>query len=379
MQSETKFNQGGNKVMDSREIFKKYRAKLEREGWFTSAICALGIGCVVVFIMAFAFWMAEVDALWACLVAGLVVAAAVTPLFYFKKFRPDTKEIARRLDRMGLDERMITMTEFAAEDSYIAKLQREDAAVTLKKGEENGKKVKFQLAGGSKYGKVIAFSAGGAAFFAVAMSIVLGLTIMGTLPSGGKLVNGEEQEVYYMVSYMEGDGYHIEGEADQAVQDGGKTTEITAVAEDGWAFVQWSDLEPDDPRNLATRHDENIHEDLTVFAVFQEVGSGDDGDGGGEDGDQDGDQQADADKPKDGSDSGSQSKSDQDQESQDKGDGASNSDPSQDNTVINDEYESVDYQEVYEAYYEAWQKKLASGDYTAEERAFYEAFLDVLK
>ena len=352
--------------MDSREVFKKYRAKLEREGIITSIVCSLAIGFVVVFALAFTFWMKEIKGLWICAVAGIAVTAAFTPLFYFKKFRPDTKEIARRLDNQGLDERMITMTEFAAEDSYIAKLQREDAAVSLKKNEEEGNKIRFRLAGGKKCGKAIALTTGTTGVIGIAMSVILGLTIMGTLPSGNRLVHGEEQPVRYMVSYMEGDGYVIVGEADQIVEEGESTSEITAVAaEEGWAFVQWSDMQPDDPNNIPTRHEENVTEDKVIFAIFIQVEYGE-GDSDNMDwiapisGDHGDNWPLSGERPSVSSPDGSGS-------------------PNKNTTIIDSDYSEVDYREIYGAAYEQIRNELASGNLTPEQRAFYEAYFDTLK
>lgn len=351
--------------MDSGEVFKKYRAKLEREGIITSIVCSLAIGFAVVFALAFTFWMKEIKGLWICAVAGIAVTAAFTPLFYFKKFRPDTKEIARRLDNQGLDERMITMTELSAEDSYIAKLQREDAAVSLKKNEEDGKKIRFRLAGGKKCGKAIALTTGTTGVIGIAMSVILGLTIMGTLPSGNKLVHGEEQPVRYMVSYMEGDGYMIVGEADQIVEEGGKTSEITAVAtEEGWAFVQWSDMQPDDPNNIPTRHEENVTEDKVVFAIFMEVESDDGGGIGNE-------------IPDDSK--NTPIKEGEECSGSKPSDGSSSSPATIDKTIINSDYEYIDYNEVYADYYEKIKYELSKSNLTEEQRKFYESYFDSLK
>lgn len=52
-------------------------------------------------------------------------------LLYFLKFRPDTKETARRIDSTGLLERTVTMLELSDETSYIAGIQREDTIKRL--------------------------------------------------------------------------------------------------------------------------------------------------------------------------------------------------------------------------------------------------------
>lgn len=358
--------------MENRNILEKYRAKLVREAIFTSAVCALAVGFAVTFVLAFVFWMSEITHLWICVSSGLAVTAAITPLFYFKKFRPGEKEIARRLDQLGLDERMITMAEFADDDSYIARLQREDAAVTLKRGEDDGKKVKFRLAGSSRSAKKIAFTTGTTGVLCVAMSAVLALTIVGILPSGNTLVNGEELPIRYMVSYMEGDGYTIQGEADQIVDDGGSTTEVTVVCEDGWAFVMWvnaSDgtLIDDEDAFLKSpvRHEEDVNRDMVFYAMCVEADG--DGQAGGSDGEED-------DKPQESPPDSSSSSSDGSSGEPSDGDPGS-SKYEQNNNVIDENYDSVDYSQLFPEAYEAAKNALANNpNLSAAERAFLEKY-----
>ena len=54
------------------------------------------------------------------------------PLFYYKKFKYSEIQLAKRIDDLGLEERVITMTELEGNDSFIAKKQKEDTIKALK-------------------------------------------------------------------------------------------------------------------------------------------------------------------------------------------------------------------------------------------------------
>lgn len=75
--------------------------------------------------------------------ARVAAIAAFVPIFYYKKFRPTTKDVARRIDRLGLEERIITMTELEKDESYIAMRQREDAKRKL--GAVDAKQIRFRF------------------------------------------------------------------------------------------------------------------------------------------------------------------------------------------------------------------------------------------
>ena len=74
----------------------------------------------------------------------------------------------------------------------------------------------------------------------------------------------EEPHVnYYSLIYSATEGGRIEGEAEQLVQEGENAKEVTAVPEEGYYFVKWSD-------NIysATRQDKAVKKDKSVSAVF---------------------------------------------------------------------------------------------------------------
>ena len=73
-------------------------------------------------------------------------------------------------------------------------------------------------------------------------------------------------ELVATVTYEAGEGGRIEGEAVQTIVKGESTTQVTAVADEGYEFVKW-----DDGNTQAARTDSNVQEDATYTAIFQKV------------------------------------------------------------------------------------------------------------
>ena len=264
--------------MNAKELFDKYYARLNRESIFKALFCGFTVGFLVNFAVAFATWFMDVNGLWWSIGALVVATAIATPLFYFKKFKPDEKEIARRLDRLGLDERMITMTEFLNDDSFIAQKQREDARVSLHKIDT--KFVQFV------FSRVMIILLSVSFVFGAGMTVVTGLSDAGIIDSGREVLEEifpEEPVVYVTVTYVvaEGEGM-FEGDDVQIIELGSDTMEIIAVADDGYAFVEWSDGITD-----PNRTEYGVETDLVIEAVFASIGDGEgegegEGEGGGE-------------------------------------------------------------------------------------------------
>ena len=105
------------------------------------------------------------------------------------------------------------------------------------------------------------------------MTTVTGLAASGAIPSPG--IVSPDKEQFITVSYLVDEGGEIEGEEEQILTAGEDATPVVAVAEDGWAFVRWSD------GNKSTqRTDLNVKADLIVTAIFEELGDGEDIDAG---------------------------------------------------------------------------------------------------
>lgn len=83
----------------------------------------------------------------------------------------------------------------------------------------------------------------------------------------GELSEYEERDFYYLV-YENSEHGHIEGKLEQEVKAGESGEEVTAVADEGYVFVGWSD-----GRLVATRHDAYVKKDIKVHPVFKPEGS----------------------------------------------------------------------------------------------------------
>lgn len=117
----------------SNEIFKKYYNKLAREGIVKGLLCGLIIGLALLFLMTTAFWFFGYENAVMLAVVFVVATSVATVLFYHFRFRPTTKSIAKRVDALGLEERLLTMHQLEGDTSYIAMRQREDAFKALSK------------------------------------------------------------------------------------------------------------------------------------------------------------------------------------------------------------------------------------------------------
>lgn len=293
--------------MESKKYFKTFYARLKREGWLKSLIAALVLGFAVVFCAALAVWLIRgLTQLWLPAVCGAAAALISAPLFYRFRFRPTAKSVARRVDALGLEERMITMIELENDDSYIAMRQREDALEKIR--EADAKSIKFSVSRVS-LALLAAF-----AVLGMSMSAVTLLSASGKIKDGSDLIDDiipEEPIRYVSVSYVvtgdlgDGIGGMIEGEADQIIPAGTDAAPVIAVADDGWMFVCWQEDESEDP----ARSDTAIEEDVVYTAVFQRVGESEPSDGEGEgEGEGDGEGEP-SDQPGDPSDSSNDSNS----------------------------------------------------------------------
>lgn len=347
--------------MNSKRYFEKHYPKFRRQALIKSLLLALCIGFAAAFVVALVTWFTPINGLWLALAALVVVTAAATPICYFKKFRPTVLSSARHLDRIGLEERMITMVELQADQSYIAQRQRMDAEQALAQVEKDQVKIKIPR-------KLVA-STLICAVLCGAMTTVTALSAAGLLPRGDELVDAllpDPPEVFIAVTYMVEEGGYIEGEADQLVLEGHNAEAVLAVADEGYAFVGWDDGSADPARS-----DQQITKELTFTAIFapieDEGDGGDDGDSGEEGGDEPGEGQGD----EEGSSSSSDSASDSDQV----GEGSGKYDEW--NHIIDGEKY---YREFLEEYKERLIEQLEkNGDQlTDEERAIIEAYINLV-
>lgn len=251
------------------QLFQQYHRKMVREG-VLSAICfGLMIGSGAIFVSALVCWLLNFTRIWLPLAIGGGVFLIGAVLLYVLKFRPNEQTVARRIDRMGLEERTVTMLGLMGDDSYIARKQREDTREKVQNVRPEQVRASFPFLN-LKAGAVFALCA--ALVMGAGMTTVMGLTGSGVLPAPDILPSDDKRETFYLVSYLtEGEG-DILGEVDQTVLAGGDATTVVAEPADGWIFVKWSD-----GIKSPERTDLSLSDDLEVTAIFEEIGDGADG------------------------------------------------------------------------------------------------------
>ena len=114
------------------DLLENYRSRLAKEGWLKAVLCGASVGFGADILCAFAFWVFGIKLFWVCILVFAAVTAIATPLFYFCRFKNSRRQVASRIDMLGLEERILTMTQLENDDSYIARRQREDAMNALK-------------------------------------------------------------------------------------------------------------------------------------------------------------------------------------------------------------------------------------------------------
>ncbi len=279
--------------MDSKNVFGKYRNRLVAEGVLKSLILGLLVGFAVNIVVATVSCFVDFNGLWISIGLWFGCTLVSAPIFYFAKFRPTTKQIAARVDRLGLEERVITMLELEKNESYIAMRQREDAKSALA---ATNKKIKFNIftAAFMKPALVAGLS--------VAFVLSASATTMAGLKAYGVIDRSQESVMQYTIKYGIKDALypqdekndtnanvpaakklsvdktvgedkaketalqgHINGLTEQKVEEGTTTTVVVAVASEDWVFVGWSD-----GHTRADRTDVAEGGDREIYAIFEE-------------------------------------------------------------------------------------------------------------
>ncbi|MCH5153601.1 MAG: hypothetical protein J1F71_00165 [Clostridiales bacterium] len=304
--------------MDSKKAFEKYHARLVKEAIIKSLLCGVAIGMGLASVLALVFWLTGFKYFWISVLIGVAAVGALTPVFYFKRFHPTNRTVAQRIDNLGLEERIITMTELEGDDSYIAQRQREDAKAALAALGGSGGKAVVPMK--------MSFSKSVITLASVAAAAYVGVTTLSILGSAGLIPSMDEvwnnvvaaETQYNTVSYLcygfGGNldmGGYIEGDVEQVVATGESSESVKAVPDDEWFFYDWvvyvntpmedvlAELNsgvlernymleimfgkhevPEDER-----YEFNVIDNLTVVAVFMGVSDPGEGDGEGEPGD----------------------------------------------------------------------------------------------
>ena len=128
-----------------KKIFGKYHNRLIVEAVIKTLIYCLTAGFAASFATVCVSRLARFDGAFLALMIGMAVFVFPAIFIYFKKLRPSAGRVASRIDRLGLEERVVTMLELDGESSFMAVKQREDAKGMLKRTSPKQLKIKIPV------------------------------------------------------------------------------------------------------------------------------------------------------------------------------------------------------------------------------------------
>lgn len=212
----------------------EYFKKLAREAFLKAIFCGCICGFAVMFLSSFVFWLIDFSYPWVAFIIAAAVIAGTTLLFYYKKFKPTSYDIARRVDELGLEERLLTMHQLQGDNSYMAMRQREDAKAALKTVSSSLVKIVVSVP------LIIAMAA--VSLMGAAMATVSVLASQGIVPPGNTVIPNpfDPDPVEYTVEFVENGGGMVVGEIFQIIEEGKPIEEVVAEADEGWYFVGYS-------------------------------------------------------------------------------------------------------------------------------------------
>lgn len=243
------------------DLLKNYKSRLAKEGWLKAALCGMSVGFSADILCATAFWVFGIKLFWICILVFAAVTAIATPLFYFCRFKSSRRQVASRVDMLGLEERILTMTQFENDDSYIARRQREDAINALKS--VNSSFIKIAVSASMVVACCVTLVLG---VGATTVSAVADKSLMDLIREKQEEKDAIENTFHLTYGVKDSVGGRVDGELEQTVKGGEAGKTVQAVAEDGYVFIGWTDGYVD-----ATRTDADVKKDLTVNAVFVEI------------------------------------------------------------------------------------------------------------
>ena len=247
----------------------EYYKRLSKQSWLRSLLYGLTVGFSAMSIASLALLRTEENYFWIPILIGVGVTAATTVGLYFLRFKPSEKNVVRKVDDLGLKERILTMKAFENDNSYIAQRQRADALAAL--GTVNAKLLSVAV----NTSLIITASVcalGGTGLTVITANPAIRQELQETID---QIV--EEPPIEYEVTYEAGEGGLIDGDMFQIILHGGDGEGVMAEAEEEYIFVEWSD-----GVKTPYRVDKNVTSSFTVTAIFQYSENSDEEDGEGE-------------------------------------------------------------------------------------------------
>lgn len=223
---------------------KKYYAKLLIEAILKSILSGLMFGFVASMFFALLFIALSFPGSLITIIIGASVFIISSILLFFFKFKPDTKFVARRVDQIGLEERVITMLEMEGkENSLIIEKQKADTEIIL--NDTPSKSLKF-----NPFKKIIGL-----------------LLLIMTFSIGSIVVLSTTVDAVYSKKYLV--TFHSLGGTSVASQeiDGGRKIVIPDdPTKESYRFVHWYEIYENDPFDF----NKVVVKDTNLFALWEE-------------------------------------------------------------------------------------------------------------
>lgn len=123
----------------------EFKKKAKKQNIIKAGLCSVAISLLFIIPFLIAFWIMDYKYKFIICAGIFIVGISVLfPVLYFKKFKYTEIQLAKKIDDLGLEERVLTMIELKDNDSFIAKKQKEDTLSVLKTVEVNDLKGKYK-------------------------------------------------------------------------------------------------------------------------------------------------------------------------------------------------------------------------------------------
>lgn len=240
---------------EAERLLSQYRNRLAMEGWIKSALCGLTVGFVLHILYTLVCLVFGIKLFWVGILL-FALGAATTPLFYFARFKNSTRQVASRVDTLGLEERVLTMAQLEGDDSFMARRQREDTIHALKTVNASLLKLAVSVPLIVLCATTCVLSA-----TAVTANALVDKSLIEIVDEAKKDADTSSYEVVYGVK--DELGGVVVGELSQTIKAGQTGSPVQAIADDGYVFVGWTD-----GFESPFRADANVRESFRVSAVF---------------------------------------------------------------------------------------------------------------
>lgn len=250
----SKQKQGNATRSEAERLLAQYRFRIQKEGWIKSALCGatVGFGLNMLYMLVSLVFGNKIFWVGAVL---FLLGAATTPLFYRLRFKSTVRQVAARVDTLGLEERVLTMTQLEGDDSYMARRQREDAMGALRT--VNASLLKLAV---SVPLVVLCVTIGVLSATATTANAVVDDSLIKVIEAS----TAKPAESYILSYTVQGGlGGKIYGEVMQTVKGGTTAGPVQAIADDGYIFAGWTDGCED-----AFRVDADVQGDIVASAIF---------------------------------------------------------------------------------------------------------------